>query len=79
MINKSDIDDAFKSIYSTFISKIQKSLEQCSSWIIDSVTDHDMNISKYNLLAVSSFIKLLKELDHPRKDLINTQNIDDNE
>ena len=27
----------------------------------------------------SSYIKLLKELDHPRKELINIQNIDDNE
>ena len=27
----------------------------------------------------SSYIKLLKELNHPRKELINIQNIDDNE
>ena len=36
-------------------------------------------ISKYNPLAGSSYIKLLKELDHPRKELINIQNIDGNE
>ena len=32
---------------------------------------HDYNISKYNPLAGSSYIKLPKELEHPRKGLIN--------
>ena len=36
-------------------------------------------MSKYNALARSSYIKLLKKLDHPRKGLINLQNNDDNE
>ena len=40
---------------------------------------HDYNISKYNPLADSSYIKLPKELEHPRKGLINIQNIDDNQ
>ena len=48
-------------------------------WVIDSIIDHSINISKYNLLAGSSYIKLPKELDHPRKRLINIQNINDNE
>ena len=34
--------------------------------------------SKYTPLAGSSYIKLPKELNHPRKGLINIQNIDDN-
>ena len=34
---------------------------------------------KYNPLASSSCIILPKELDYPRKSLINIQNIDDNE
>ena len=50
-----------------------------SSWIIDLDIDHTISISKYNLLAVNSYIQLPKELDHPRKGLINIQNIDDNE
>ena len=37
------------------------------------------SISNYNPLAGSSCIKLPKELDHPRKGLINIQSIDDNE
>ena len=58
---------------------MQKSLGKSSGWIIDSVNDHTISISKYNLLAGSSYIKLPEELDHPRKGLINIQNIDDNE
>ena len=33
---------------------------------------------KYNPLAGSSYIKLPKELDHPRKGLISIQSTDDN-
>ena len=77
--NESNIDDIFQSIYTTIISNIQKSLGKGSGWIIDSVIDHTISISKYNPLAGSSYIKLSKELDHPRKGLINIQNIDDNE
>ena len=76
IVNNSDIDDVFKSIYSTIILNIDKFLEQSSGWIIDSVIDH--NISKHNHLAGRSYIKLPNELDHPTKFLINIQNIDDN-
>ena len=79
IINESDIDDVFQSIYTIIISNIQKSLGKGSGWIIDSVIDHTISISKYNPLAGSSYIKLPKELDHPRKGLINIQNTDDNE
>ena len=69
----------FKSIYNTVITNIQKSLRKGSGWIIDSVIDHDISISKYNPLAGSSYIKLPKGLDHTRKGLINIQNTDGNE
>ena len=49
----------------------------CSGWIIDSVIDHTIRISKCNPLTGSSYTKLTKELDHPRKGLINIQNIDE--
>ena len=75
--NESDIDDAFQSIYTTIISNIQKSLGKGSGWIIDSIFDHIIGISKYNTLAGSSYIKLPKELDHPRNRLISIQYIDD--
>ena len=44
IINKSDIDDVFKSIYTTVISNIQKSLGKGSSCIIDSVIDYIISI-----------------------------------
>ena len=59
--------------------RYKKSLGKGSGWIIDSVIDHNISISKYNPLAGSSYIKLSKELDHPRKGLINIQNTDDND
>ena len=67
IINKSDIDDVFESVYIMIISNIQKSFEKGLRWIIDSVIDHIINISKYNPLAGSSYINLPKELDHPKK------------
>ena len=79
IIHESDVDPVFQSIYTTIITNIQESLGKGSGWIIDSVIDHTISISKYNPLAGNSYIKLPKELDHPRKGLINIQNIDDNE
>ena len=58
-------------LYKTRKSFLQK------GWIVDSIIDHNINISKYNPLAGSSYIKLPRELDHPRKGLISIQNIDD--
>ena len=78
IINDNNIDDVFESIYTTVISKIQKSLGQSSGWIIHLIIDRNINISKYNPLAGSSYIKLLKELDHPGKSLYNIPSTDDN-
>ena len=54
IINESDIDYVFESIYTTIVSNIQKYLRKSSGWIIDSVIEHDISIIKYNLLAGSS-------------------------
>ena len=67
IINESDIDNVFQSIYTTIIENIQKSSLKDSGWIIDSVIDHTISIWKYNPLAGSSYIKLPTELDQPRK------------
>ena len=69
----------FKSIHTTIITNIQKSLGKGSGLIIDSVIDHTLSISKYNPLDGSSYINLPKELDQPRRGLINIQNTDDND
>ena len=68
IINESDIDHVFQSVYTTIISNIQKSLGKGSGWIIDSVIYHTIIISMYNSLAGNSYIKLPKKLDRPKKD-----------
>ena len=60
IIIESDINDVFKSIYTTVISNIQKSLGKGSGWIIDSVIDHNISISKHNPSARSSYVILPK-------------------
>ena len=72
------IDDIFESICSTIISNIKKSLGHSSGWNIDSVIDHNINISKCSPLACTCYIKFPKELEHPKGGLIYIQNIDDN-
>ena len=79
VINEMNIDDVFESIYTTVITNLQKSLGECSGWIIDSVIDHTISISNNNPLDGSNYVKLPNELDYPRKALIDIQNIDDNE
>ena len=61
------------------MSNIQKFLGKGSDGIRDSVLDDTGSISKYDPLAASSYIKLPKELEHPRKEMIKIQDIDDNE
>ena len=60
-------------------SNIEKHLGEGSGCVIHSVVSYTINVSKYNLLVGSRYIKLPKELDHPRKGLINIQNINNNE
>ena len=64
VVNESNIDDIFQSIYTTIMSNIQKSLEKGWEWIIDWMMGHNSNISKCNTLGGTSYIKLLQELDH---------------
>ena len=79
VLEESDIDDMFESIYTTVISNIQNLLGKGSDWIIGSVIYHNINISECNPLAGSSYVKLPKELHHPRIGSISIQNIHDNE
>ena len=63
----------FQSVYTTIKTNIQKSLGKGSGWIIDSVIDHTINISKKQLYKIAKIIR------PSNKKLINIQNIDDNE
>ena len=71
IFNEIDIHDLFKSVYSTIIWNIQKSLGKDLGLIINLVIDYIFSISKYNPLAGSRYIKLPKEWDYQRKGLIN--------
>ena len=66
-MNKSNVDDVFQSIYNSI------RLGYCS------LTEDNIIISRYDPVGGSSYIKLPKELDNPRKGLINIQNIVDSE
>ena len=46
---------------------MQKPLGKGYCWIIASVIDHTINISKFNSLAGNSYTKLPNKLNHPRK------------
>ena len=46
IINENDIDDVFQSIYAKIITNTQKYLGKGSGWIINSVIDHTISISK---------------------------------
>ena len=61
IINESDIDDVFESIYTTIILKIQKSLGKDSGWIIDLVIDHNISIWKNNPLSWKQLYKITKQ------------------
>ena len=65
--NESDIVNVFQSIYTALIENVRKSSSKNSWWIIDSVIDHTICISKYDPLTGSNYMKLPKELGHPRK------------
>ena len=58
VINESDTNDVFESIYTTIVFNKQKYLGVGLGWIIDSVVSHLINISKYNPLAGRSYIRL---------------------
>ena len=80
VINESNTDDVFESIYTTIVFNKQRYLGVGLGWIIDSVVSHLMNISKYNPLTGSSYIRL--QLHHElyclNKGVTNIQNINDN-
>ena len=60
IINESDIENVFKSVCTIIITNIQKSLGKGSGWIIDSVIDHTVSVSKCNPLVWRSYMNLPK-------------------
>ena len=70
IINESDIDDVFKSIYTTVTPNIPKSLGKVSGWIIDSVIEHNISISKYNPFCWNQLYKITKRIRPSRKRIV---------
>lgn len=59
------------------MARIGKWINQGSSYVIDGVSEHYINVVKYDPLRGNSYIPLPPELQNPEKGLINTQNEDD--
>ena len=59
-------------------SNIEIYLGKGLGWIIASVADQNINISKYSPLVRRSYFKLSNELSHPKNGLISLHNVDDN-
>ena len=57
VINDSDIDNVFQSIYTTIISNIQKPLEKGSGWFIDSVIDDTIVVYNWGLSGHSEVLR----------------------
>ena len=80
VINESDTNDVFESIYTTIVFNKQKYLGVGLGWIVDSVVSHLINVSKYNPLAGRSYIRLQlhPELYCLNKGFTNIENVNDN-
>ena len=68
--NESKIDDLFESVYNAILSNIRECLGKTLAWITDSAVSYSINISQHNPLSDSNYIKLPKELEHPKKGLL---------
>ena len=58
IIDESEIENAFKSIYITVTTNIQKYLEKCSGWIIVSFINHNICNFKFQFLRWKQLYKV---------------------
>ena len=70
--NRFKIEDSFQEM----LYMIDTSINEGSSWIVESIESQYINISTYRTLSGISYIDLPTELKHPRKGLINIKNKD---
>ena len=66
------LDQAFKEI----IYRLGNWISHGSGWIVEEIYSQYLNVSSYLPISGSTYIKLLNELQHPMKGLINIQNND---
>ena len=76
IMNEFDIDDALHEAFDEVLNRISNWMSEGSGWRIGSVDEHYINIYKYSPLAASSYLDLPKELQNPKKGLINIRNSD---
>ena len=68
--NKFKLNQSFQEI----IYRLENSISHGSGWIVEEIISQYVNLSSYLPLSGSTYIKLPKELNHPRKGLINIKN-----
>jgi len=73
------INDLIREAEEEILNKIGDWISEGSTWVIDLILDHYLNIIEYTPLRGSSYIKLPKELQNSMLGLINPKNLDDNE
>ena len=76
LTDESQIDKTMQLAGDTLITRAHNFLRQGSNWQILSVNFQYIDILLYNPLEGSSYIELSKELQNPRKGLINIKNED---
>ena len=72
-----DIEGVLKSTMETILSIVDTWVSRGSGWVVDSISNHYLNIAKYSPLNGSSYIELAIELRNSLKGLVNIQNDDD--
>ena len=74
IINKNEINKALQTSRQELTKAIGQWISEGSGWTIQSVDGHYINLTKYEPLKGSSYIKLPIELRNPNKGLINLKN-----
>ena len=72
-----DIEHELSMSRQGILNTIDKLVSEGSGWVIDRIDSHYINITTYQPLNGSSYIKLPIELQNPAKGLINIKNKDD--
>ena len=70
--NKFKLDPSFQEI----IYRLENWVSHGSGWIVEEIISQYLNLGSYLPFSGNTYIKLLAELNHPMKRLINIQNND---
>lgn len=79
IMNNIEIEPALAFTMEHILANVSKFIQKGSGFTITSVDEHYLNVAQYKPIKGSTFIPLPKELQNPKKGLINIQNKKDNE